>query len=316
MTRWSQMFFVLIFGLFFLAGNAYSAPTHKAGSDGTTQKGSKRSRLEVSKKAIVRPAAIEQETPKYVKKKSLKSRNAKVRSAKKIAPEAREATIATKNDDEYIEYRLGRGETLDKVAERFNVDKEEIVDLNQTGRKRLSQGSVVLIPRAEEGSEEEPLVLNDRPLRPWKNEEERGILVKVAKSFAGAPYRYGGDTVRGLDCSAFVKKMYEIFEVQLPRSAREQYCAGPKIDKDDLATGDLVFFRTKRFAKYPTHVGIYIGDDKFIHSSSQLSGGVKVDCLSEGYFARTYTGAVRIKAPPATDKTDTNPVTGKNSTSS
>jgi peptidoglycan DL-endopeptidase LytE len=316
MTRCSQMFSLLVLCLFFLAGTAHSAPTHKAGSGSTTQKASKKHRVHAPTKAKVKPTVIGQETPKYESKKGLKGRKTKVRTARRSAPEARETTVAVKNDDEYIEYRLGRGETLDKVAERFNVDKEEIVDLNHNGKKRLSQGSIVLIPRAEEGAEDEPLVLNDRPLRPWKNEEERGILVKVAKSFAGAPYRYGGDTVRGLDCSAFVKKMYEIFEVQLPRSAREQYCAGPKIDRDDLTTGDLVFFRTKRFAKYPTHVGIYIGDDKFIHSSSQLSGGVKVDCLSEGYFARTYTGAVRVKAPPGTEKTDTNSVTGRNSSNS
>jgi cell wall-associated NlpC family hydrolase len=130
--------------------------------------------------------------------------------------------------------------------------------------------------------------------------------VKVAKSFAGAPYRYGGNSVRGLDCSAFVKKMYEIFEVQLPRSAREQFCAGPRVSKNDLVTGDLVFFKTKLFTHYPTHVGIYIGDNCFIHASSLFGRGVKVDCLGEAYFARTFVGAVRVKgSPPAVDKTDT-----------
>jgi cell wall-associated NlpC family hydrolase len=68
-----------------------------------------------------------------------------------------------------------------------------------------------------------------------------------------------------------------------------------KIDKSDLTTGDLVFFRTRRSAKEPTHVGIYIGDGKFIHASSLLKRGVKVDSLNEGYFDRTYTGAVRVK---------------------
>ncbi len=129
--------------------------------------------------------------------------------------------------------------------------------------------------------------------------------MKVAKSFAGAPYRFGGDSVRGLDCSAFVKKMYEIFEVQLPRSAREQFCAGPRVSKDDLVTGDLVFFKTKPFAHYPTHVGIYIGDNCFIHASSLFKRGVKVDRLSEAYFVRTFVGAVRVKgSPPAAEKTD------------
>ncbi len=203
--------------------------------------------------------------------------------------------------DEYIAYRVKRGDTLEKLAQQFSVDKDEIADLNKGMRRRLAPGCVLYIPKTQEDQEEAPIVLNDRPLKPWKNEEERGILVKVAKSFAGTPYRYGGESVRGLDCSAFVRKMYGIFEVDLPRCAREQYYAGQRIDRDNLMTGDLVFFRTKRCAQYPTHVGIYIGDGKFIHASSLPRKGVKIDHLSDAYFTRTYMGAVRVKAPPAAE---------------
>jgi cell wall-associated NlpC family hydrolase len=69
--------------------------------------------------------------------------------------------------------------------------------------------------------------------------------------------------------------------------------------KDDLTTGDLVFFKTRRFAQYPTHVGIYIGDGEFIHTSSFMRRGVRADRLSDAYFSKTYAGAVRVKAPPA-----------------
>jgi cell wall-associated NlpC family hydrolase len=157
----------------------------------------------------------------------------------------------------------------------------------------------VTIPKLQEDPEQTPIVLNGRPRRPWKNEEERGILVRVARSFVGAPYKYGGESVRGLDCSAFVRKMYAIFEVNLPRCAREQYNAGERVDKNDLTTGDLVFFRARPAACYPTHVGIYLGGDMFIHASSLPFRGVKIDHLSGAYFARTYMGAVRVKAPPA-----------------
>jgi LysM repeat protein len=224
-------------------------------------------------------------------------------------PRVPAAEVAAGEDDngEYMEYRVKRGDTLDKLSQTFNISREDIVDLNKVGKRQLKPGMTVFIPRPASDGDEEPVVsLNDRPMRPWKSDEERGILVKVAKSFAGAPYRYGGDSVRGLDCSAFVRKMYEIFEVQLPRSAREQYCAGQRVNKEDLTTGDLVFFRTRPFAHYPTHVGIYIGDGKFIHASSLLHRGVKVDHLSEGYFTRTYMGAVRVKSNPQTmDKTET-----------
>ena len=121
----------------------------------------------------------------------------------------------------------------------------------------------------------------------------------MAKSFAGAPYRYGGESVRGLDCSAFVRKMYGIFEVDLPRCAREQYYAGPKVDRDESDDRGPRFLQDKACANYPTHVGIYIGDGKFIHASSLPQRGVKIDRLSDAYFTRTYMGAVRVKAPPA-----------------
>ncbi len=128
---------------------------------------------------------------------------------------------------------------------------------------------VILIPKIIEVDDTEEFIeLSKKPLKPWRNNEEKYMLVKVAKSFMGAPYKYGGETVRGLDCSAFVKKIYDIFDVQLPRSAREQFMVGNKISKEELAVGDLVFFKTKRYVKYPTHVGIYIGDGNFIHSSS------------------------------------------------
>jgi LysM repeat protein len=219
--------------------------------------------------------------------------------------DADEAASRDEENSEYIEYRVKRGDSLEKLSRLFRFEKNEFTDLNGVKGKRLKPGTTVFIPKTEESGEEAPIALNDLPLRPWKSEDERGILVKVAKSFAGAPYRYGGTSVRGLDCSAFVKKMYEIFEVQLPRSAREQFCAGPRVSKEDLVTGDLVFFRTRPFANYPTHVGIYVGDNCFIHASSVFGRGVKVDRLSEAYFARTFIGAVRVKGtPPIAEKTD------------
>jgi LysM repeat protein len=212
--------------------------------------------------------------------------------------------VCSSDLDGYVAYRVRRGDTVEKLARRFNIESDEITDLNGgAATSRLKPGTTVYIPTrqgedADVEGEEAPLVLNGHAPRPWKSEEERGILVKVAKSFTGTPYQYGGDSVRGLDCSAFVRKMYGIFEVQLPRSAREQYYAGPRVTKEDLVTGDLVFFKTKRYASHPTHVGIYLGEDKFIHASSLLRRGVKVDCLSDGYYARTFMGAVRVKAPP------------------
>ena len=302
--------------LFFLCGQAHSSASHKVKHGKTLKRTSRKYRVShESHKDIDKPtsAALKrgrmlvaaQGEARTSRAKTTKGRSMAVREARRRAPLLEQAVPQQEEgDSEYIEYRVKRGDTVDALARKFDIDREELIDLNRVAKKRLKPGMTVFIPKTAEEGTEEAVVLYDRPLKPWKSEEERGILVKVAKSFAGAPYRYGGESVRGLDCSAFVKKMYEIFEVQLPRSAREQFCAGPPVNREDLSTGDLVFFKTKRFAKYPTHVGIYIGDQKFIHASSLFRRGVKVDRLTDTYFTRTYAGAVRVKASPSAGRTE------------
>ncbi len=290
--------------LLFFAGQAYSS-THKISSP-NPKRTAKEHRRQGSRPKVARkgkPASIgssrllAESAEEPVRLQT--GRGHKHGHAAKRITLAEETPTGTNDGDEYMEYRVKQGDTLEKLAERFNIDKEEITELNRVAGRRLMPGAIVYIPKTDEEADgEQPVALVERPLKPWKSQEEQGILVKVAESFSGAPYRFGGDSVRGLDCSAFVKKMYGIFEVQLPRCAREQFYAGPRISKENLLTGDLVFFKTKRHAKEPTHVGIYIGDGKFIHASSLFGRGVKVDRLSEAYFMRTYTGAVRVKAAP------------------
>jgi peptidoglycan DL-endopeptidase LytE len=215
------------------------------------------------------------------------------------------------DDGRFIRYKVKKGDTLEKIAVAFDVDQDEILESNKLTAKRLPRGKVILIPKVleEKENEEELITLSTRPIQPWKSNDEKDMLVRVAKSFMGAPYRYGGDTVRGLDCSAFVKKIYNIFDVQLPRCAREQYSVGPRIPKDDLVVGDLVFFKTRRYAEFPTHVGIYIGDGNFIHAASGGNRlGVKIDSLSSGFYSKAYIGATRVKSP-----LEENPDTSKGS---
>jgi LysM repeat protein len=238
------------------------------------------------------------------------SSNTKTGKKKAAKKKKAEEVVVTGNDGEFIEYKVKKGDTLNKIAMRFEVDREDIAeanDLQNPQNKRLKPGSILLIPRFTENSDEEYVTLVQKSLQPWKNSDEKYMLVKVAKSFMGAPYRYGGESVRGLDCSAYVKKIYEIFDVALPRSAREQFKVGAKVSKEELSVGDLVFFKTKRYAKYPTHVGIYIGDGNFIHSSSYHSKlGVKVDSLDSSYYSRTYAGATRVKRPTEENPETTN----------
>lgn len=118
-------------------------------------------------------------------------------------------------------------------------------------------------------------------------------LVKEATAWLGTPYKYGGNTRSGVDCSGFV---YHVFrnslDINLPRNSGKQHDYCRKISKKDLSTGDLVFFATTRGSKKVSHVGLYVGDGKMIHAST--SRGVVCQNLSDDYYTRTFVGAGRI----------------------
>ena len=111
--------------------------------------------------------------------------------------------------------------------------------------------------------------------------------------FLGLPYKRGGNSFEtGFDCSGFVKALYEqsIGKI-LPRSAAEQAAQTTKIDKDELQPGDLVFFNTMR--RTFSHVGIYIGEGKFIHSPKP-GAQVRIEDMNQRYWNTRYTGSRRV----------------------
>lgn len=126
-----------------------------------------------------------------------------------------------------------------------------------------------------------------------KVEAKASELVVTAMAFLGAPYRRGGTSIdTGFDCSGFVRSMYEkTAGLLLPRSAEQQAAATQKIDRTELQPGDLVFFNTMRRAF--SHVGIYVGNGKFIHSPKPGSE-VRVEDMGIAYWARRFDGARRI----------------------
>ena len=115
-------------------------------------------------------------------------------------------------------------------------------------------------------------------------------IIGTASSMQGVPYVFGGNGPGGFDCSGFVKYCYMSSGINLPRMADEQYYATKRVSRHNLKTGDLVFFTT--YTSGVSHVGIYIGNDDFIHASS--SRGVVISNLNEGYYASRYVGAGRI----------------------
>ncbi|RZL63711.1 MAG: peptidoglycan endopeptidase [Variovorax sp.] len=125
--------------------------------------------------------------------------------------------------------------------------------------------------------------------------ENTSDLVVTALGFLGVPYRRGGNSAEtGFDCSGFVRAMYDqtVGHV-LPRRAEEQAAATQKIERSELKPGDLVFFNTMRRAF--SHVGIYVGDGKFIHSP-RTGAHVRVESMEGSYWSRRFDGARRVAA--------------------
>ena len=122
-------------------------------------------------------------------------------------------------------------------------------------------------------------------------------LVVTALGFLGVPYRSGGNTVEtGFDCSGFVRAMYQqTIGLILPRKAEQQAAATEKIERGDLQPGDLVFFNTLKRAF--SHVGIYVGEGKFIHSPKP-GAQVRVENMGVSYWNHRFDGARRVSAQP------------------
>lgn len=122
-----------------------------------------------------------------------------------------------------------------------------------------------------------------------------GDVVVGALNMIGVRYRWGGSTPdSGLDCSGFVRYVFQdTLGMSLPRRAEEMSRVGEKVSMRNLKPGDLVFFNTMR--RTFSHVGIYIGDNKFVHSPSTGST-IRVDDLDDGYWEKRFTGARRVEA--------------------
>jgi peptidoglycan DL-endopeptidase LytE len=193
--------------------------------------------------------------------------------------------------------KIGQRLALSKPAARKEVAKAE--ELETVDMAALAEGDDLEedeagLPDENRATTETDKDISADQLGKWNSPDERKLFVRVAMGFLGAPYRLGGSSVRGLDCSAFVKKIYEFFNVSLPRTAHEQSRVGKRVARNDLEEGDLVFFNTRRRAL--GHVGIYIGNNEFVHAASGRSRAVKVDTLDKPYYDKHFVKAVRLKS--------------------
>lgn len=117
----------------------------------------------------------------------------------------------------------------------------------------------------------------------------REELIKTAQKFIAVPYLWGGSSSdAGFDCSGLAMTVYQLNGLDLPRSSKEQYEAGTPVERDSLLKGDLVFFATSGRDKV-THVGIYVGEGRFIHAPGR-GKNIRVDSLSRSYYKKRYIG--------------------------
>lgn len=215
---------------------------------------------------------------------------------------------------------VAKGESLYQISRKSGVPVEELARLNQLQNNRIHPGQQLLLGQAAHpivaeaakpsaiaaeklatGSDPSLADAQDGAACPTPTEEEPALLAsaeadpeRLAQTIGklrDLPYRFGGNGRSGIDCSGFVQKVFREFAIDLPRSAREQYRLGTPVEKSHLQQGDLVFFRT--YAKYPSHVGIYLGDNKMVHASTR-SRKVVISDITQNYYKKRYIGAKRL----------------------
>lgn len=167
--------------------------------------------------------------------------------------------------------------------------KRDTIELN-------SRALLAVLDRFDEAQEAAAQLQDDSLLNEYKLPGLSDSLLDRSKTLLGTPYRYGGSSRKtGFDCSGFVSYVYkEELGIKLPRTTGELLkMDAPVIARSDLEPGDLILFNDRGRGRV-THVGIYMGDDEFIHSSSKRSGGVRVDKLSNRYWNASYLQAKRV----------------------
>ena len=229
---------------------------------------------------------------KSVSAKTVKSSNKSVKTNKKAA------TVTQK-------YKVKSGDNLYTIARRQGMKLADLQRLNGLKSSNLKPGQVLLVTgKAKKSGKnktneivEESGELISKIALPNENGLFSDSLAEVgvepiARTYLSIPYRYGAESRRSTDCSGFVQQVFREFDIKLPRTAREQYKVGMKIDRSSLSSGDLLFFRTRARKNYPTHVGIYIGNGKMIHASSRQRKVVISD-VNHPYYVKRYVGAKR-----------------------
>ncbi|GGJ35027.1 LysM peptidoglycan-binding domain-containing protein [Deinococcus roseus] len=181
-----------------------------------------------------------------------------------------------------------KGDTLSVLARKYSTTVGALQEANSLTDTNLRVGQVLILPSTIKSIPEPSSLVNivGATPNPWRD---------YAMSLLNIPYVYGGaNPDKGLDCSGFTLLVMQQAGVQLPRTSMEQSQIGEVVDRSDLKEGDLIFFDT--LGHGVSHVGIYLGDNQFIHANSYLER-VSIDDITNTYYARRVVGVRRVLSP-------------------
>ncbi|WP_156874779.1 LysM peptidoglycan-binding domain-containing protein [Thermodesulfobacterium hveragerdense] len=210
----------------------------------------------------------------------------------------------------FIWHKVKEGETLYNISLRYGIPIEDIKKLNNLEDNVIFVGQALRIPTYDDQPFmlENPAVAFQEKTRTHSFsdfflnrsfldlEDEKRLqdkFIEIAKQYEDYRYKLGGNGNGYMDCSMFVKKVFESLGIDLPRTSREQFWIGVSVSKDELIPGDLLFFAKNRRPESINHVGIYIGNNRFMHFSS-TKRGLAVDSLDSNYFKTRFVGAKRV----------------------
>ncbi|MFM2224324.1 MAG: hypothetical protein RJA07_526 [Bacteroidota bacterium] len=198
------------------------------------------------------------------------------------------------------------------AMKNYTVPKDELVIRKKDEMNKETQPTKILssdkkeeIKKTSNSNYQRPTNLSNREYEKYLVEHYSTImntpptyvrnnldLYKFIDLWYGTPYRYGGSSQNGIDCSAFAKTLYsDVYHVEITREGNAQFNECDVIEKDDLQEGDLLFFKIGSW--HISHVAVYIGNGKFVHAAS--SKGVMISDLSEAYYKRYFFKAGRPK---------------------
>jgi LysM repeat protein len=180
-----------------------------------------------------------------------------------------------------VYYKVCEGDTIESICEKFQIEPEKLLSANLLKKEDLKVGQILVIPPRdllEEKTEKETDL--------EKRSDLRTKIIEEALNFLGARYRFGGESKSGLDCSALTRLVYRVIGLDLPNTSYSQFENGIPVKKEEALPGDLVFF--KKGGRIG-HVGIYLGNDLFVHASFTLKR-VVISSLSEKYFKNRFAG--------------------------